>query len=70
MKTEDIIEKTDCVGGIGAGECADSVYDLARQVGYEIGKRGGCSSVGDWVVFGRLSSYLPADSGYPFHDLI
>lgn len=40
MKTGDIIEKTDCVGGIGTGECADSVYDLARQVGYEIGKRG------------------------------
>ena len=40
MKIEDIMERTDCVGGIGAGECEDSVYDLARQMGYEIGKRG------------------------------
>jgi uncharacterized protein (TIGR00725 family) len=34
------MEWAECVGVIGAGECADSVYGLARKVGYEIGKRG------------------------------
>ena len=28
------------VGVVGAGDCSDSVYDLARQVGDGIGKRG------------------------------
>jgi len=28
------------VGVIGAGTCSDAVYGLAREVGYEIGKRG------------------------------
>jgi predicted Rossmann-fold nucleotide-binding protein len=40
MKIGDIMERTECVGVIGAGECADSVYDLPRQVGHEIGERG------------------------------
>ncbi len=34
------MEWAECVGVIGAGECTDSVYGLARKVGYEIGKRG------------------------------
>lgn len=34
------MERTDYVGIIGAGECSDTVYGLAREVGYEIGKRG------------------------------
>ncbi len=40
MKIGDIMEWAECVGVIGAGECTDSVYGLARKVGYEIGKRG------------------------------
>jgi uncharacterized protein (TIGR00725 family) len=34
------MEWPDYVGVIGAGECSDTVYGLAREVGYEIGKRG------------------------------
>ena len=30
----------DYIGVIGAGECSDSTYGLARDVGFEIGKRG------------------------------
>ena len=28
------------IGVIGAGACSDRIYDLAAEVGYEIGKRG------------------------------
>lgn len=28
------------LGVIGAGECADSIYEVARKVGFEIGKKG------------------------------
>jgi hypothetical protein len=38
MKIGDIMERTECVRVIGPGECADSVYDLAKQAGYNIGK--------------------------------
>ena len=50
MKIGDIMEWAKCVGVIGAGECADSVYDLARKVGNEIGKKGWMLICGDWVV--------------------
>jgi len=40
MKIGDIMEWAKCAGVIGAGECADSVYDLARKVGNEIGEKG------------------------------
>ena len=34
------MERTEYVGVIGAGECPDTVYGLAKEVGYAIGKRG------------------------------
>jgi uncharacterized protein (TIGR00725 family) len=39
-KKGDTMKWTDYVGVIGAGDCSDTVYELARKVGYEIGKRG------------------------------
>jgi len=37
------MDRTRYVGVIGAGTCSDAVYELAREVGYEIGKR-------DWIL--------------------
>lgn len=34
------MDRTRYVGVIGSGICPDAVYELARAVGYEIGKRG------------------------------
>ena len=34
------MERPNHVGIIGAGTCDDSIYELARKVGFEIGKRG------------------------------
>ena len=34
------MDRTRYVGVIGAGTCSDAGYGLAREVGYEIGKRG------------------------------
>ena len=35
-----MMEKLKYVGVIGAGECSDSIYQIARNLGLEIGKRG------------------------------
>jgi uncharacterized protein (TIGR00725 family) len=39
-KKGDTMEWTEYVGVIGAGDCSDTIYGLAREIGYEIGKRG------------------------------
>jgi uncharacterized protein (TIGR00725 family) len=39
-KKGDGMEWTEYIGVIGAGECPDTIYGLAKEVGYEIGKRG------------------------------
>ncbi|RLB12689.1 MAG: TIGR00725 family protein [Deltaproteobacteria bacterium] len=44
------------VGVIGAGTCNKAIYDLAREIGYEIGKRG-------WIlVCGGLGGVMEAAS--------
>jgi uncharacterized protein (TIGR00725 family) len=44
------------IGVIGAGECSESIYGLAREVGLEIGKRG-------WVlVCGGLGGVMEASA--------
>lgn len=34
------MDRSRYVGVIGAGSCSDAIYELAREVGHEIGKRG------------------------------
>lgn len=59
------MDRTRYVGVIGAGTCSDAVYELAREVGYEIGKRGWilvCGGLGG-VMEGAARGCLEAGGG-------
>jgi uncharacterized protein (TIGR00725 family) len=48
------MERLPYVGVIGAGSCSDTVYELAREVGHEVGRRG-------WVLIcGGLGGVMEA----------